>query len=223
MTNKEKNNKSSFWKALIFTIIIFGLGMILGLFFENSRTSDIERNLINSEINLVDEQVRNSIIISMNLSCGDVIESTFDFADRIYREARQLEEYDVASKFTSFLTILHRRYDLLRMMLWTESIEVKKNCKNEFHTIIYLYNYDIDNINDKALQNSMSHLLLELKDKHPDEILLIPMAVNLGLDSINMVVNSYQIGEFPAIIIDEKEVVTELINVEELEKIVFNS
>jgi len=217
----ERNSKSAFWKALIFTIVIFGIGMVIGVIFENSRSNEVERNLMNSEINLIDEQVRASAIDTMNLDCEDITKGTFDFADRIYWEANQLEDYDVASKFTNFLSILHKRYDLLRFMVWSESIKIKGRCGNNFHTVVYLYDYDTGDINNRALQNSMSNLLLGLKESHPDEVLLIPMAVNLKLASVDMVVKSYNIKEFPAIMIDEKNVVTGMITSEELEELIF--
>lgn len=34
MTNKEnRNNKHAFWQALVFTVIIFAIGLIMGFFF----------------------------------------------------------------------------------------------------------------------------------------------------------------------------------------------
>ena len=217
------SSKHAFWQALIFTIIVFGIGMLLGFFLENSRANSVESNLMNSEINLVDEQARNSAMENINISCNESIKSTFDFADRIYREAQQLEEYDAVSKFTSSLTILHKRYDLLRMMLWLESINVKKRCGNKFHTVVYMYDYNVGDINEKALQDSMSHLLTDLKNKYPDKVLLIPMAVNLNLDSISMAADSYKIGDFPAIVIDENRTLIGLINSNQLENAVFQS
>lgn len=219
---EENKNKGAFWKALVFTVIVFGFGLIVGSFFENSRVDSVERSLINSELNLADEQVRNNLIENMNLSCDNIKRSTFDFADRIYAEAVQLEEYDAATKFTGSLKVLHKRYDLLRMMLWSESVNVKKRCGNDFHTVVYLYNYEVDDVNKKALQSSFSRILIDLKNNHPDDILLIPMAVNLNVDSINLAVSPYEFGDYPAIVIDENKTITELVDYEVLEKAVFS-
>ena len=54
----------------------------------------------------------------------------------------------------------------------------------------------------------------------PDEILLIPIAVNTNLESVDLVVESYEIEEFPSIILDESEIVSGIITFDEFEKII---
>ena len=71
------NTKHAFWQALIFTIIIFGIGLLMGFFLENSRSDKVESNLLNSEINLLDQQIRDQGINQFNISCGDTKKSTF--------------------------------------------------------------------------------------------------------------------------------------------------
>ncbi len=217
------NTKHAFWQALIFTIIIFGIGLLMGFFLENSRSDKIESNLLNSEINLLDQQIRDRGINQFNISCGDTKQSTFLFADKIYDEARQLEEYDSKSKFSDTLKILHKRYDLLRMILWMESIEMKEKCNEDYHTIVYLFDYASDNINTKAEQASISKVLIDIKNKYGNRILLIPIAANLDLESVNLVKEKYNISKAPIIIIDEKTVITELPTFNKLEKAIFES
>ena len=170
--------KNAFWQALVFSIMIFIIGFILGLFLEIGRTEQININLINSEINLLDEQLRNKLLEDIEIDCKLAKKSAFEFADRIYEEAQKLEEYDAASTFTDTLKVLHRRYDLLRLILWTESIKIKEKCGSDFHTIIYFFEYDIQNIEKRAKQTSLSRLLIDIKEENPDEILLIPIASN---------------------------------------------
>ena len=137
------NSKHAFWQALVFAIILFGIGLILGFFLESYRADKVQFNLIDSEINILDDQLRNKIIGDFDIDCDIAVQSNFDFADKIYSEALKLEKYDSASKTSdgSFF-ILHRRYDLLRVLLWTESIELRERCNEDFHTVVYLYDYN---------------------------------------------------------------------------------
>lgn len=69
----------------------------------------------------------------------------------------------------------------------------------------------------------MSRLLADLKNKHGSGILLIPIAANLNLESVNLVLEKYEIKEIPAIIVDERKVVKDSVTFEELESIVFEN
>ncbi len=216
------NSRRAFWQALVFTFFIFGIGMAIGFLLENSREKKVEISSIQSELNLLDEQVRDKAISEFGISCSLARESTFRYADRIYNEALKLEKFDSSAKFYNTLKIIHKRYDLLRMMLWAQSIEIKKNC-SDFHTVVYLFQYDTENINTRAQQTAFSRLLTDLKNKYPDEILLVPIAANLDLDSVELAMQAYGVKKAPAILIDEDDVFYDIINFEELENLVFQS
>jgi hypothetical protein len=215
-------DKHVFWQALIFTVIIFIIGLIFGYFLESYRADRIELDVMGSEINMLDEQIRGTIASSSNVSCDLAIKSTFAFADKVYGEALKLEKYDAASKLDKdALSIIHKRYDLLRMMLWQESIKVRKRCGG-FHIIVYFFKYDSENVELRAEQSFYSRLLTDIKNKHPAEVLLVPIAANMDIASVDLAKASYGISKLPAILVDEREVVSSIITLDELEKIVFS-
>lgn len=216
------NSKHAFWQALVFTLVIFSIGIFIGFLLENSRSNAIEISIIESEINLLDEQIRNSGLIQFNISCSDSKQSTFDFADKIYKEALQLEKFDSSSKFTNKLKILHKRYDLLRILLWTEGINLKEKCGEEIHTLVYIFAYATEDINTQAVQASNARLLLDIKNAHEKEILLIPIAGNLNIESVELIKTKYGVSKLPAIIIDEQTIITEQKTFQELEEIIFS-
>jgi hypothetical protein len=215
-------NKSIFWQALIFTLVIFVLGLIFGFFVESFRTDRVVSNLQGSETSLLDEQLRSKIVGESNISCDLAKSSLFTFADRTYSEALKLENYGAASKFSNdMLNTLHKRYDLLRMMMWLESINLKERCGN-FHAIVYFFDYEPQKVGLSAEQNFFSGLLTDLKNRHPAEILLIPIASNLDTSSIELAMEDYNITRVPSILIDEKKIVDGVITLEELENITFS-
>lgn len=217
------NPKHAFWQALIFTIVVFLFGMLLGFVLERGRAQEIEINLANSELNLLDEQLRNQIIENLNLSCDLAIESTFGFADKIYGEALKLEKYDSASKFTNDLKIIHRRYDLLRTLLWVESIKLKDRCGDGFHTVVYFYEYETQDVGVRSQQIFFSRLLGDIKGGNPEEILLIPIAANLDLESVNIALENYDLTELPVVLIDEERIIDDIITLEDARNIVFDA
>lgn len=217
------NNKSAFWKAFIFTLIIFIIGFTAGFFIESSRVSNVEVALLNSEINLIDEQIKSNTLEGLNLSCDILKGSAFSFADRIYEEALKLEEYDSSIKLQNTLTTFHRRYDLLRALLLSESTKIRQKCPNQFHTIAYLYDYKTSEIDKTAEQKTFDKLLLDFKYNFPEKVLLIPMASNLNIESINIIKQKHNITEAPAIIIDNSIVIKNIPTFKELENLVFQS
>ena len=216
-------SKHVFWQAFIFTVVIFIIGLIAGFFLEVSRSNNIEAAVARSETSLLDEQLRNRAIGTLNLSCDDAINSTFSFADAVYYEARQLEQYESSSTFTDSLTALHKRYDLLRTMLWFEGVDLRTKCKGSFHTIVYLYDYDTDDVSIRAKQLFFSRILSDLKNNNPDSVLLIPIARNLGLESVRLASDKFEVKSSPVIIVDEKIKIYEIDSFDEFEKLVLQS
>ncbi len=217
------NNKHALWMALVFTLIVFSLGLMSGFFFESSRSDDLSLTAGKSEINLLDEQLRSRLIDNLDVGCSLALDTTFGFADEIYEEAVKLEEYDAANNFIGSLKDIHKRYDLLRMMLWIEASKIRKNCTSDFHIVVYFFDYDPQDINIKAKQITFGRMLTDLKNKYPNQILLIPVAANLDLASIELVLDKYDIKEKPALVIDDERVIRDVITFSELENQVFQS
>ncbi len=219
------NSKNAFWQALIITVFVFIAGLVLGFYVELANVNKSDLLIRSAEIDLMDQQIKISgLNNNLNFNCDIAKKNLFSFADEIYLDVAQFEEEGGRSKFTfNQRKTLHKRYDLLRVNLWMESLEVKEKCNESFHTVIYLFDYDSQDIDVKSQQRVFSLVLMDLKYAHPEEILLLPIASNLELGSIEMIKENYNISKSPSIIIDESTVITSLVSLEELEKSVFDS
>lgn len=218
------NTKNAFWQALLFTIFIFVIGLMFGLFIENSRANTFENYVSKSETNLLDEQIRNKLITDSNVSCTLSLNSIFAFADRIYYQAELLEKYDSVSKLSDDLKEVHKRYDLLRLLLWNEMQISQKKCNyDKIHTIVYFFDYKSDDVNKKSEQQAFSNLVIDLKNKYPDNILIVPIAANLNIESVDIIFKNYNISSSPSLLIDNNLIISDLPSFSELEKIVLQS
>ncbi len=211
-------NKHSFWEALLMALVIFWTGIILGIFFENARADRLRNYYLDSETEIFDLNMQSLISSKDGLSCGDIMEQNVFFADKIYDEAKKLEKYDSSTKITSEVFNLHRRYDLLRTMLWNNLIS--SNCSDSVNIIIYLYEYDEPSIDLQARQITLSRVLLDLKEKYKDEIILIPIAHDTGVKSLELLRKKYELNNLPVIFINQKYKIEELASLEDLEKII---
>ena len=214
-----ENKKRVFWEALILTALIFLLGFLAGLIFENKRVEVIEEYYIQSENSLMDIFALNNFASLNNISCDALITSNINFADRIYNEAKILDEYERTGKITDKMDIQHKKYDIMRTFLWINAIKTSEICSDKsIPTIVYIYQFNTDDLTEKATNSVWSKILADLKETRGNEILLIPIATDSNIIALNSILENYDIQQYPVLIIDNKEVIKELSSVEEIEK-----
>ena len=117
---------------------------------------------------------------------------------------------------TDSIKSVHRKYDLLRTLLWMNVIDLKKRCGN-IDSIVYFYSYGTDSIEIKSKQAVFSNVLGDLKEKRGNDFVLIPIATNQDIQSLSYLLGAYNIGESPVILINEKVAIYEPKTVSEIE------
>jgi len=215
-----KSQKNVFWEALIITIMIFVLGIFAGIILENWRVEEINFLFQKSEIDLLDIKLQSEIYSELNFNCEKAIEENVKFADKIYEEGKQLEKYEKASRLTDDLIIQHKRYNILRAMLLTNSIKIKEKCENDYYEVVYFYKYNNLGLDLKAKQGVFSRLLGEVKERKGYEVLLIPIAADNDISSINLFLDRYDVSmeDLPVIIINREVKIDELQDINDLMK-----
>jgi len=210
-----KSKKNVLWEALIVTIVIFLAGLFLGMLIETSNSVEISNLFTQSEISLTDAMATSGLIEDLDFDCDIIKQNNIDFANRIYEEAQILEGYEESGKLTDSMKLLHKKYDLLRTLLWTSNQKSLDRCEN-YNLIVYLYEYNSEDTNKKAIQNVWSKILLDVKDQN-DNILLLPIAGDQNLTSLDLLMNEHQVTQLPAIVINNNEVLYEVDNINQIQ------
>lgn len=212
------SKKRVFWEALLLAIMVFSLGFLFGIYFENERAEVIQDNYVQSENSLMDIFTMNNYAALESVNCSSLIKANIDLANRIYEEAKILEIYESSGKITDNLKALHKKYDIMRSLLWINSIKTAENCPQEkFDTMVYAYRWESEDLTEKATNSVWAKILEEIKEKRGDEILLIPVAVDTGVSSLNLLLEKFETQDYPILIINNKEVITKLSSLEEIE------
>jgi hypothetical protein len=206
---KLGNPKNAFWEALLLTIVIFIIGLLLGTMFEANKLNEINEDYTRSEIFMMDFLVLNNLQDFEGASCETLTSSAVDFANKIYDEAMLLEKYEEAGKVSENLKLAHWKYDILRTFLWEHVKKIRKECP-EFNYIIYLYEFEDEDLVKKAINRVWSNILYDVKQEKGDSLILIPIAVDGGLTSLDLIIDKYNISKFPAVIINDEEVIADL-------------
>ncbi|MFH1801621.1 MAG: hypothetical protein ABH804_02180 [archaeon] len=212
------NQKWFFLYALIVTFVVFNLGIFMGYMLESSRIDRINKMYLESEMELLDQRIQKEAMDIIELNCDMLIKENIDFADRIFEEAMKIQEIEDANRLTEEVDFQHKRYDLLRTLFWINSIRIREKCDADYNNIVYFYKYNNPSVEQKAKQRFFSNLLFELKKEKGDSIMLIPIAADNNLPSINLLLDKYEIKELPVILIDENVKVTGLQSKEDIEK-----
>ncbi|MBS3070925.1 hypothetical protein J4407_01330 [Candidatus Pacearchaeota archaeon] len=211
------SKKHVFWQALFLTILFFALGFVMGIYLEQLRVNNVNYLFYQSETSLYDSFALGKLPENPSISCDELKNANVDFANQIYDEAKQLEQFDESSKLTESLNTIHRKYDLLRTLLWMNVINMKQKCQNtSVNTVVYLYEYNTNEIQKKSEQIVWSRILQDLKKEKGDDVILIPIAVDQEIVSLDYLIKTYDVGEYPAVVINEKYVLYELKTTEEL-------
>ncbi len=218
MVNALNNRKRVFWEALLLTVVVFFLGILIGISFESGKVEEIRQYYSYSEASIMDIFASNNLIDVNAVNCNELSQANFEFADRIYEEATLLEKYENSGKITDGMILEHKKYDLLRTLLWINEMKTVETCGRNFNTIVYLYEYQPEDLTKKATQNVWSKILLDLKTQEGSNLLLIPIATDSDLVSLNSAKNQFNITSYPTLVINNERVITKLTTTEELGK-----
>ncbi len=212
------SNKHVLWQAFLAACIIFGIGIFLGFMLEDYRTSKIAELFARSEIALLDARIQNQFYLTNGFDCEKAINENVNFGDRIYNEAKMLDRSRKANKLTDSIIQEHKKYDLLRVLFWMNSINIKQNCNATYHTVVYFYDLIEPGLEKNSMQAVFANLLKDLKNKYGNEIMLIPISGDNNLTSVSLMMGKYNITILPTILIDEKIKIEELETFEQLEQ-----
>jgi len=214
-----KSKKHVFWEALLVVVLIFSVGIFLGIMFEESMFSEINSYYAQSEVSFVDGVAMTALIDLEIPGCEELMNFNIDFANRIYEEAKTLEKYEESERLTEKLKLAHKKYDVLRTFLWINNMKIFDRCGENYSLVVYLYEYETQDTTKEATQSVWEKILYDLKQERGNSLVLIPIAVDQNIISLDAVLGGFNIDSYPAVILNNKEVITELKSVSELEEL----
>ena len=214
--------KDMFWKAGIVTLVIFISGVLLGYILENNRINEVRQDYRDLEKQWADAKIQSTFYQLMTPSfCNESIKENLNFADRVYDEGLKLEKFEDKNIISDEILYDKERYVLLKLEFWLNSVYLKNKCNTNYTNLIYFYAQN-PTLTQKAAQNTQSLILKDLKDKHGQEIMLIPLPIDLDIATINILKDKYKITDVPTILINEKIKLDGVNSIEAIENTIKN-
>ena len=193
-----------FLESLIATFLILLIGFSMGFYVESYRSDQIVKGYKNHEVETFDLRLQNYFYQIMNQSsCDAAIKQNLIFADSVYLEGLKIEKYEEAGQLLDNIEREKKRYVLLKTELWLNSMILKQKCGAPFDTLVYVYANKADDPALLAQQKIISNILQDIKGDRGNRVILLPIAGDLGLGSVDLQMNIHNVKSLPSIIINE--------------------
>ena len=210
-----------FRKAAIAAGIVFLIGIVVAGIIDYSRIIDIREGL-----DSIEEEWRSGELEKMiedtktdRNSCDDAIKKNMDFADSVYYEGIKIEGYERINRISPNLIKEKKRYALLQMRFWENSIELKENCDADYNTLVYMFAHEEDDDLEHT-QMLQSGINLDLKDRCGSKLMLINLPTDLDIPEVDAVMEKYSVTTAPSVIINEKVVFQGLTDAETIGRVI---
>ena len=164
----RKISRKKYLIALIFTILIFVAGLILGLILTGQRTEFLSEKYDLQQLDYDSTQLQYLYLktLSENKDCNVAIETLEQNIYNLEKLRIKLENY-IAQTFNENneeYMKLKRSYTLAEIRYWLLTLEAEKVCDKEFVSILYFYS-NKDCLDCQAQGNILTVLQLESKFK----------------------------------------------------------
>jgi hypothetical protein len=199
--------------VLLATILIFSLGLGLGIWIERERVEEIGTRLLEIDNLWHDARLQSEL---MEESCEAAIEANIRFAERILDEGLKIERYEKANVLTSEILLQKKRYVLLQLQFWLNAVRLKEKCNATHTTVLYFYSQFDESV--KLQQNLQSQVLVDLIHKCKEKLMVSPIPIDLGIGTVDMIKSQYNITKAPSILINESILLEGLQTKTDLEK-----
>jgi hypothetical protein len=194
--------KNVFSKTAVITIIVFLLGVYLGMVFDSMRVEEVKSRITEIDNLWNDVRLMQSYIEEFSNRtdyCGFLLDENLRIGDKIYEEGLKVEEYEKSNRFSSQFILEKKRYALLDLQFWLNTIELKKLCNGNYSTVVYFYSQ----YNKNAEQIFQDRVLWDLKQDCGPKIIYITFPADIDISTIEMIKNIYNIEKIPSILINE--------------------
>jgi len=199
----RKISKGKFGIALLITLVIFTIGVLIGLLIEEKRLDYVQSisNKQNIEYNSLQTQYLYVSLLADEKNCPTIINIFNKNLDELGRAQKRFEEYNVESSITraDFNNAL-REYLLAEIRYWLLAKKTKELCSVDTDTILYFY------IGKESCVDcdSQGYVLDYLKSVYKDNLLIFSFNMeNTNEPMVFVLKDTYNITKYPALVVND--------------------
>lgn len=195
-------NRKIFVSALFLTVVIFVMGLLLGLVIEGKRVEFIEQADREQKINLESLQLQLLYLSSIEgrESCPAFTTALSDHIKETENTRERLEKYlteDMAHE--SGFSLLKREYIISQLNYWVLARKTRDICESDFVSVLYFYSKKCPDCENQGF------ILDYLKKLFGDRLLIFALDKEFADENmIKVIAASYNVSWVPTIVIEDK-------------------
>ena len=194
----RKISSKKYLLALILTIIVFSIGIAIGIMFENLRLNHSKQDILSEKVGLQSLQLQQKYIDSGLADCNTLHKILETNINELGKKMVQVSGYERRSLFNQEeFNLQLQDYYLTQIQYLLISQEIDKKCPQDDVKIIYFFNE-----NELDTQGSILDYLRKLFN---GRVLVFSLDSNFRQEPmIEILLESYEVKEFPSVIVEEK-------------------
>ncbi len=202
---KRELYRERYITAALLTILIFILGVALGMIVDNKRLSVVKKMNDVQELNFEDLQLQYlyiNTLLGKNKSC-DVLQVALE--DSIRQLADSLSKVEKYEKETNInkeeYLLIRKKYLLDNLRYWMFAREAKEYCNMSILSILYFFSPNCERCPDQGV------ILSYYKQIYGNSLLVFPIDSSLKNDIgiVRIIISKYNITKEPSLVIGEKK------------------
>jgi len=199
-------NKARYVVAAIMTLCIFLLGLMLGLIIEDKRIRLMQADNEDQQLEFSSMQMQYEYInqLSLENNCPAILKTFDDNLKNLEQSRIRLEHYEKDSKISKVdFNRIKRDYTIAQVRYWLFAKKKKQICDSDDISLLYFF------AEDKSCPdcNKQSFVLSYIKNIFGSDLLIFSLNANFTQEPmIDMLKKSYNISEYPTMIINDMQV-----------------
>ncbi len=200
--------------VFIITLIVFSTGILLGTLISTGKISFLSQELeeARSSVEGMELQFLIADTVGPEASCTYLSKQSEIVGVQADALGEKLALAEEAGKFGPTFTTVKQAYTNLLIQDWLIFNRLKKTCNTNQTLILYFYN----NQNCEHC-HEQGAVLTYLKKKMGGQLLIFPIDVGLDTPIVNLLLDIYDVREYPTVVINDK-ISTGFISATELQK-----
>lgn len=192
--------------AAFITIIIFVLGMLLGMVIEEKRARYLTSIAEEQKLSLGSLQLQYQFISQLGeeKSCPAVTATFKRYMDTLVKTQERLENYEKDSKVNKdVFRLLKQEYTQAQLNFWLLAKKTRALCEKDVVSILYFYSSG-ENCPDCEEQ---AFVLSYLKQLLKDRLLVFSIDESLDIEPmVSILKNTFNITKYPTVIVEKEKI-----------------
>jgi len=194
----RKISTKKYLLAFFLTLLIFSGGIFIGMIFEEARLNQAKQISLEERISLRSLQLQQEYIESGIADCEALNQVLNTNLDELGSKMNQVLNYEKNTLFNeNEFNLILRDYFLTEIQYLLTSQEIDQKCDKNNIKIIYFY--------DESSYDTQGDILGYIKKLFKNNVLIFSFNSDFKDEPmINLLLTSYDVKEFPSVIVEDK-------------------